>query len=487
MLLQSQKPSLRPQTTAHLAQTMTLLELSAVELRQKVEAELARNPALELIEEFRCPSCHRVLHNNIPCPACTSNIGGSPEQPIVFLSCREDLFAKPAPGSISMDLPDDNLAPSQESLPEYVLRQIGPELPIDDRQIAVHILTSLDDDGLLAIKPVEIAQYHHVPFSRVERVINMIQHADPLGVGSPTPKDALLVQLEVLSEYLQAPPLAVKAIQAGIDFLSPHHSVELARLLDIPTTQAREIVRFISDNLNPFPARAHWGDISSSESSEDQKDTYHFPDIIINRVNDRDDTPLIVEIAMPFYGTLRVNPLFRDALQEAPSDKAELWQGDIEQATLLVKCLQQRNHTIVRLMQRLVVIQREYILKGDACLLPITRADLADELQVHESTMSRAVSDKAVQLPNRKIVPLSIFFDRSLHVRTALKQIIDEEILPLSDSQIAVLLSGLGFPVARRTVAKYRSMEGILPAHLRSHTRIPHLMLPQRNEQRVAV
>ena len=115
--------------------------------------------------------------------------------------------------------------------------------------------------------------------------------------------------------------------------------------------------------------------------------------------------PLIVEIAMPFYGTLRVNPLFREALQQAPAEKSELWQEDLEQATLLVKCLQQRNHTIVRLMQRLVVIQREFILNGDAYIKPITRADMAEELEVHESTMSRAVSDKAVQLPNRRIVP----------------------------------------------------------------------------------
>ena len=190
---------------------------------------------------------------------------------------------------------------------------------------------------------------------------------------------------------------------------------------------------------------------------------------------------------MPFYGSLRVNPLFREALHQAPTEKSELWQEDLEQATLLVKCLQQRNHTIVRLMQKLVVLQREFILYGDANLKPITRADLAEELNVHESTMSRAVSDKAVQLPNRRIVPLSIFFDRSLHIRTALKQIIDQETYTLSDSQIAGLLSGMGFPVARRTVAKYRSIEGILPAHLRNRTYKTYLMLPHHNEQSIAI
>lgn len=487
MLLQSQKPQLRPQTTAHLAQTMALLELTVEELHQKVEAELARNPALELIDEFRCPTCHKILHNKQPCPTCTNKLSGSVEQPIVYLSCHEDFFIKQGSGSYADDIPDDNFAPEHEMLPAYILRQIGPELEVEDRPIAVHLLTSIDEDGFLTLKPVEIALYHHVPLSSVEKIIKLIQHADPVGVGSSTPQAALLVQLEVLRETIQVPHLAEKAILAGIELLSPHHLPELARHLSIPVSQAREIVRFISDNLNPFPGRAHWGDQTNLGSNHRQGDTYHFPDIIISRVNDKEDSPLVVEIAMPFYGTLRVNPLFRDALQEAPTDKAELWQEDLEQATLLVKCLQQRNHTIVRLMQRLVVIQREYILNGDAHIKPITRADLAQELEVHESTMSRAVSDKAVQLPNRKIVPLSTFFDRSLHIRTALKQIIDQESFTLSDSQIAEQLSDLGFQVARRTVAKYRSIEGILPAHLRNRTYKPHLMLSHQNEQSFAV
>jgi RNA polymerase sigma-54 factor len=487
MLLQSQRPLLRPQTTAHLAQTMALLELTTAELRQKVEAELARNPALELIEEHRCPTCHKVLYNNKPCPTCTNAQCGSPDQPIVYLSCHEDFFSKPSSGSNFDELPDDNFAPNREGLPAYILRQIGPELDIEDRPIAVHLLTSLDDDGLLTIKPIEIAMYHHVALSRIERVINLIQHADPLGVGSSSPKDALLIQLEVLGENLAVPAMADEAIKAGIELLSPHHLPDLARHLNISTSEAREIVHFISENLNPFPARAHWGELPNTDVDLGNDKTYHFPDIIISKSSEDEDTPLIVEIAMPFYGTLRVNPLFREAINQAPENKSELWQEDLEKATLLVKCLQQRNHTIVRLMQRLVVIQRDFILFGDAYLKPITRADLAEELQVHESTMSRAVSDKAVQLPNRRIVPLAMFFDRSLHIRTALKQIIDEESESLSDSQIAELLSRMGFPVARRTVAKYRSIEGILPAHLRNRVIKPPLMIPQHNEQSIAV
>src|SRR4030042_367553 len=157
MLLQNQKPQLRPQTTAHLAQTMALLELTVDELHQKVEAELARNPALELIDEHRCPTCHKVLFNNKPCPTCTNALSGSPEQPIVYLSCHEDFFTRTNSGSYPEDLPDDNFAPEREDLPAYILRQIGPELLVEERPIAVHILTSINEDGFLTIKPIEIA------------------------------------------------------------------------------------------------------------------------------------------------------------------------------------------------------------------------------------------------------------------------------------------------------------------------------------------
>jgi RNA polymerase sigma-54 factor len=240
-------------------------------------------------------------------------------------------------------------------------------------------------------------------------------------------------------------------------------------MLGIPTAQAREIARFISDNLNPFPGRAHWGDLASGRGSrvESEYRPYTTPDVIISLLMQSEDSPLVVEIALPMAGILRVNPLFREAVQHAPESKTEQWQADLEQANLLVKCIQQRNHTIVRLMQRLSVLQREFILHGEACLQPLTRAILAKELDVHESTISRAVSAKSVQLPNGHIVPLSMFFDRSLHIRTALKKIVSQEKQPLSDTQIGEILARQGYPIARRTVAKYRAMEGILPAHLR--------------------
>jgi RNA polymerase sigma-54 factor len=467
MILQAHRQTLRPVTTAHLAQTMTLMGLTAAELQQKIESALASNPALELAEKRYCPTCHRSLANEQPCPICSRPPGAEAGEPIVYVSSREDFYT-PRGAGLPDDTPGEDLTADVEELPVYVLRQIAPELPPEDRGIAAYILTSLDEDGLLRIPLIEIARFHHVPIARVESVQRRIQHAEPVGCGSQTPQEALLVQLELLSETRPVPPLTDRAIREGLNLLSRHLYLELGRTLGVSTARAREIASFISENLNPYPGRAHWGDIHSP--SAPPQDTYHIPDIIISRLDPLPDSPLVIEVISPLAGQVRVNPLFKEYLQQAPAEKSEEWQADLEQAALLVKCLQQRNHTIVRLMQRLAAIQRKFILHGDAYLEPCTRASLADELGVHESTISRAVSNKAVQLPSGRIVPMSRLFDRSLHIRTALRQLISQETKPYTDTQLAEMLDRQGYVVARRTVAKYRAMEGILPAHLRTQS-----------------
>ena len=122
-----------------------------------------------------------------------------------------------------------------------------------------------------------------------------------------------------------------------------------------------------------------------------------------------------------------------------------------------------------RLMEQIVSLQKGYIDKGEKYLHPITRADIAKKLEVHESTISRAVSSKSVQLPSGQIIPMGLFFDKSLGIRATLREIVEAEDRrnPLSDSALVEKLKKQGHKIARRTAAKYRSMEGILPAHLR--------------------
>lgn len=461
------KPIHKPLTTAHLAQTMSLLEMNNEELSEKIEGELANNPALEITEDQYCPTCNRKLFRNSPCPFCSFSDSLYFNAPIVFVSPRYDTYTHSY--SNEDHIPTEELSPEIEDLPTYILRQIGSELNAEERPIAAHIVTSLDQDGLLRNSPLEIAQYHHVPISRVNQILSIIQRSDPIGAGAQSPQDALLIQLDVLRESQEIDPLVEKAISEGFTELIHNQFTALAKLLHTSVDHAKSISQFVSGNLNPYPARTHWGSIRHHTTSETQR--YHQPDVYITCHGDKEDPQLIVEIVWPIYGTLRINPAFLKALSHAPPEKFEQWNSDYQKANLLIKCLGQRNHTLVKMMERLVKKQRDFILKGDAYSKPITRAELAEELEVHESTISRSVAGKSVQLPSGKIIPISKFFDRSLHIRAAMKTIIQTEAEPLSDTRIAELLSGQGYHIARRTVAKYRSMEGILPGHLRNNNK----------------
>ncbi len=460
MLQQIHYQALRPQTTAHLAQTMTLLSLTVDELRNQIETELSNNPALELVEERRCPTCRRLLPKQGICPVCSCPQNN---EPVVFVSAREDFYF--GGERTDDDYPENDFPVVEDKLPTYVLRQVASELTREELSVAAYLLTHLDDDGLLTVPLAEIARYCHVSLLFVQRIQQIIQRADPIGVGSTSPQEALLVQLDVLSESRKVPQLARDMIMEAMNLLSRRQYAELARQFHVPIRQVQQVAHFISENLNPFPGRSSWGDGRQSNGS--RTNVYRHPDILIYYVNDDPSGQLMVEIIMPISGTLQVNPLFRQALQQTSGENREACKEDLERASLFVKCLQQRNHTMKRLIQRVVSLQRDFILYGEEHLNSITRVQLARELDVHESTISRAVANKTVQLPNRKIIPLSAFFDRSLNVRSVLCDLISKETKPLSDSELAELLAARGFQVARRTVAKYRAMEGILPAHLR--------------------
>lgn len=462
-MFQGQFQTTRPMTTAHLAQTMNLLSMPGEELRQEIDAALAANPALEMIDERRCPKCHRLLPERGKCPVCSLPTNSESDEPVIFLSPREDFI--PRKDYIDPGIESEPFAPEVEELPAYVLKQIAPDLDQSQRAAAAYLLTHLDEDGLLTTTVLEVSRYTHMLPSEVEKIKKIIQHADPIGVGSNTTQEALLVQLEVLGETQKIPEFAERIIQEGMNELSHHQYSELAHKLGVPVKLVTAAAKFIGENLNPFPARSHWGDVR--EPVNEGTEVYHQPDIIINYLNDDPTKALIVEIVMPTSGTLQVNPLFKQAVKQADENNKDELKGDLEKATLFVKCLQQRNHTMERLVSRVVTLQRNFIIYGEKYLRPVTRAQISRELEVHESTISRAVANKAVQLPNRRIIPLASFFDRSMNIRSELKEIVTNENTPLSDSDLVELLSKRGYDVARRTVAKYRSIEGILPAHLR--------------------
>ena len=465
---QTQGIETKIQASAHLAQTMTMLGMSSDEIREKVEGELAKNPFLEMVEDRICPTCKRRLPENGKCPICSQPQLGHEKENIIFISPREDFASVSYGSSIEPyhDEPDYDSAQT-EDLATYVLKQIGPDLEDNQKLVAAYLLNSLDDDGFITTDVFEVAQYYHVMPSTVEEVIDLIQHADPLGVGSRNLQEALLVQLKHISETVSVPSKTAELISESFDDLKHGKYREIAKRHKITVRQVQTIEKFIGDNLNPFPARAHWGDTLAGKSNQDYSSVYHEPDILIYYLNENPKNPLVVEVVMPISGYLRVNQYFKKELKNAPEDRMDEWKNDLDKANLLVKSLYQRNNTISDLMSLLVEKQEDYIRSGEEHILPLTRAQIAAEMGVHESTISRAVSNKTVMLPNRNVVALSSFFDRSLNVRTVLKELIQNEKKPLSDAKLVTLLNERGFNVARRTVAKYRLMEGIGSAHQR--------------------
>lgn len=460
-MLQVQDQSLRPLTTAHLAQTMTLLTLPNEELRQRILTELADNPALELIDERICPTCRRPLRRAGPCPSCATPRDG--DGLVVFLSTRDGPTVASRADSEEGPLEREPAAP--ENLAAHVLQQLATHLSPEDRRLAAYVLSSLDEDGFLQDPPALIARATHSSLSDVQRVIDMISHADPPGLATAGPREALLAQLDLLATHHTLADLSRRILLDAFAELGRREFDRIAQRLSIRPDQARRAADFIRDNLNPYPARAFWG--SNRQPQIPDPNVYHRPDVQITINPNPDNQLLLVEVFAPITGWLRVNPLFRQAMTQAADGQAQEWTRDLERASLFVKCLQQRNNTMRRLMEILARGQRDFILKGDRYLQPLTRARVATQIGVHESTISRAVAHKSVALPDGRIVPLARFFDRSLSVRDRIKEIIDREPRPLTDDEIAEQLRRDGVQVARRTIAKYRAMEGILPARLR--------------------
>ncbi len=472
---------LRPQTTAHLAQTMSFLSLALADLEAQLREELNTNPALELIEELRCPSCGKRLRQR-PCPTCAAQ--RMDDDPVVYLSSREPFGFR--------GTEDDDMTPrelgSPERLDEHILRQIGPALRVEERPVAAYILALLDENGLLPESPAEIAIYKHVPLALVERVLTLIQHADPPGVGARSPEECLILQLEDLAESAPSTTLmlARAIIQDHLELLAKNEYSRLAHRLRVPRTAIESAARFIANNLTPYPAQAFWGE---GKNGGDGAALLN-PDVSISTSSQHACGSLMVEVFTPLPGWLRVNPEFKSALTECSDTEREKWSAVIERASLITKCVQQRNHTMRRLMEIIAREQRAFILGGDGDLQPLTRVRVAQELNLHESTISRAVAGKFAALPSGRVIPLAKFFDRSLSVRDRVRVIVEAETRPLTDDEIAVTLQGEGLQVARRTVAKYRHMLGILPANVRARMnlraeqqhparRLPTTHLPQ--------
>lgn len=467
-----QTPTVSPQ----LVVANELLQFSSLELEQAIARELAENPALELREVGPCPHCGGELSVG-GCPSCGS-VEPQTEEP--WIGQRDDYLASDHHIS-ELGAGEDWENPiawlaSEVTLADHLLRQARLSLPAAEIPIARYLVESLDDRGFLRCDLDDVALALSIRPQRVEKVLVTVQSLEPVGIAARDARECLLIQLEHLRSEGVQEPLAELLVREHWEVLGRCSFSRVAQEAGVSVDGVRQALRFIRENLNPFPAHSFWASRSVSLSGGGAPGLR--PDAIIreSRSPDRDH-----EIVLPRARRIRlqVSVPYRQALDElgaghgtAEQQRREEWEGYRARARLFVRSVEQRWRTLHELMCFLVAYQRDFLLHGEKRLKPLTRARVAEMMGVHESTVCRAVAGKHALLPCGRIVPLSKFFDSAAPIKRMIEEMVERETQPLSDQAIADRLCEQGFDVARRTVAKYRNALDILPSSLRGRSKL---------------
>jgi RNA polymerase sigma-54 factor len=449
-----------------------ILELSSMELQQAIAQELEENPAIELVEQAACQVCGGPLHGSI-CPSCLSLQKG----PAAGEDEYGDVDDYSHDRSLAAPLDDDfdpmTQVASQMTLEERLLNDLRATIPREDYRIAQYLVGSLNDNGYLQTSIEEVAYELSVDKGRVEAVLAALQTLDPVGIGARNLRECLLIQLDFLEEQgSEVPPLARSIVEDHLTALAEHKYSRIAHALGTTTEQVSEVGRFIRERLNPFPAR---GGSAPEPGDVDARASRVIPDVIINRFErNNGDEVYEVDVVESKRFFLRVAPVYHRLAAELDREPQRYSDDDrrhvrqyVSRAKLFIANINQRRQTMQKITEHIVEVQRDFLRCGIRQLKPLTRAAVATQLGMHESTVSRATAGKYVMLPNRKVIPFSDFFTASLSVMDVIKELIANEDVPKTDQEIADELGRRGIPLARRTVAKYREQLNILPSSLR--------------------
>ena len=348
------------------------------------------------------------------------------------------------------------------SLEDHLREQMRSVLDADGQKIADYLIANIDERGLLECELEEVGRETKSDLSEVKKALAALQAADPLGVGAKSPQEALLLQVQHMArEGEQVDPWAAEILEHCWEDLAYQRYQRIARSVRCTIEQARQAADYIRDNLNPYPASA----FSARGSMESQ--AIRWPDIVIYR--ERDD--YIVEIVESYESELRISETFlrlrRVLGANNRSGKKTAALDSLRRASFFLACLKMRRRTLQEVAECVVRMQRGYLDTGaEQHLRPLTRAKVASLLGKHESTVSRAVADKLVLMPDRRLIPFERFFSPSAAPKSVILELIHQERhgKPLTDLQISRILESRGYRVARRTVAKYRQALKIPPS-----------------------
>ncbi len=476
--------------TPELRQAITILQLPWMELQEYIESEMLENPVLELkdasdaeadaaAEAGGAPAAEDVLARQASAApggaAAESGSAGAGDAdtdgPDIdwqsYFDDASDLgfgYVAPQEKRGEAEFSYESYVGHQESFQDYLMFQLRlSPLTREEMRIGSLLIGGIDDDGYLRMEVSEVAAMAGVADDRVERVLEVIQGFEPAGVGARNLKECLLIQLDTLELPRNDSELVRALIQDCLDDMASGRLGRIAEKLARPITEVQRACDIVK-TLDPKPGREFAGARSAG---------YIEPDVVVEKVGD-DYVIVVSDVSAPRLG---INPTYRRMLRN-PGQEAgavEFVKSKLNSAMWLIRSIEQRRQTLHRVTECIVRFQREFFDRGIKYLRPLTLKEVADEIGVHESTVSRATAGKYVQTP-RGVYEMRFFFTSGVataageaasseSIKRMIREIIESEDpkKPLSDQAIADELKRQGILISRRTVAKYRE-EDQMPA-----------------------
>jgi len=448
-----QSMALQQTLSPQMQQSLQLLQAPMMELRQLVAAELQVNPVLE--EEFPVNR-----ETDTPEPAESSGLNDEWQEYYAQRASAEPWTAEAL--ERRQHFFDSHTRPP--TLQQFLLEQLGGlTITVSEKGIALVIIGNIDDRGYLRATVEEVAAQAGCSPGEAEAVLEKVQALDPAGVAARNLSECLFLQLRRSGRQYS---IESRIVQHYLEELGRRRLPDIARQLHVSVAEVQKAAEEIA-RLEPRPGRPF--------SSEEEQTI--IPDVFI----ERDGDGYTVSLNNSEVPSLRIGNDYKDMLSEAGSNREvkEYLREKIRGGRFFIKCIEQRQHTLLNISREIVERQRDFFDQGPAHLRPMTMSQVAQAVGVHETTVSRAVSGKYMSTP-RGLFELKYFFTSGYttsegeavsneSVRQAIAEIIkgEDPRKPLSDQDIVTTLSERGLPIARRTVAKYREQLGLLPSHLR--------------------
>ncbi|URV20221.1 RNA polymerase factor sigma-54 [Escherichia coli] len=458
--------------TPQLQQAIRLLQLSTLELQQELQQALESNPLLEQIDTHEEIDTRETQDSETLDTADALEQKEMPEE-LPLDASWDTIYTAGTPSGTSGNYIDDELPVYQgettQTLQDYLMWQVELTPFSDtDRAIATSIVDAVDDTGYLTVPLEDILESmgdEEIDIDEVEAVLKRIQRFDPVGVAAKDLRDCLLIQL---SQFDKTTPWLEEArliISDHLDLLANHDFRTLMRVTRLKEDVLKEAVNLIQ-SLDPRPGQ-------SIQTGEPE---YVIPDVLVRKHNGH----WTVELNSDSIPRLQINQHYASMCNNARNDgDSQFIRSNLQDAKWLIKSLESRNDTLLRVSRCIVEQQQAFFEQGEEYMKPMVLADIAQAVEMHESTISRVTTQKYLHSP-RGIFELKYFFSSHVNtegggeasstaIRALVKKLIAAEnpAKPLSDSKLTSLLSEQGIMVARRTVAKYRESLSIPPSNQR--------------------